>query len=141
MNRILLFSMGVMLATICSCSSQTKNTMVGEPVVRFDYNNRMDSKNYSYHSPSVEIVFESQPTGALVEWNDGRGQWMAVGSTPMENIAIEATGKPELFRISQEGYLPQIRWVKTQADVEKVNIEINLVKDITPNREYLGTGN
>ncbi|MEE9312841.1 MAG: hypothetical protein V3V10_10580 [Planctomycetota bacterium] len=140
MNRILLFSMGVMLATICGCASQTKNTMVGEPEVKFDCNNRMDSKSYAFHTSRVEVVFASQPTGALVEWNDGRGQWIAVGSTPMENVAIEATGKPELFRISQEGYLPQIRWVKTQANIEKMNIEINLVKDITPNREYLGEG-
>ena len=66
------------------------------------------------------------------------GQWVSVGNTPTEEIVIEATGKPELFRVSAPGYLSQIRWVAATPNAEGVTVEFTLDPELPNDRFYVG---
>ncbi|MHC4839535.1 MAG: hypothetical protein ACYTDT_01055 [Planctomycetota bacterium] len=143
MNRITLLLLGVVLTLVCSCASQGRASQVGEIGLNSSYeaarNAELFSQNfYDYKTPKVGVNFESDPEGAMVEWHNDDGMWVTVGSTPTEEVVIEATGKPELFRISQTGYLSQVRWVATLPNVEEVTIKVQLEKDLSPERELLG---
>ncbi|MDC1142997.1 hypothetical protein OAU50_07895 [Planctomycetota bacterium] len=143
MNRMALFLLGVVAATVCGCATQSRASRVGEVGLNSKYEAARDaelnSQNYyDYRTPKVGVTFESDPEGALVEWHNNDGVWVTVGSTPTEDIVIEATGKPELFRVSQTGYIPQIRWIASLPNVDEVSVKIHLDKDLAPQRNLLG---
>ena len=75
-------------------------------------------------------VIRSEPPGAVVEWMNRDGMWVVVGSTPTKEIVIEATGKPELFRVSREGYLPQTQWVASTGSSRNIDILFELQQDL-----------
>jgi hypothetical protein len=131
---------GVLLA---GCAVQKRPSQVGE----VGYNPREERliaaeeearDYYDYNTPKTGAVIRSNPAGALVEWYNGDGIWVSVGTTPTLEIVIEATGKPELFRVSAPGYLPQIRWVATTPNGEGVAVSFELDRELPDHRYYIG---
>lgn len=92
---------------------------------------------YENHTPKTNARFISNPAGANVEWYNDDGIWVSVGSTPSREVVIEATGKPELFRISLPGYLPQTRWVAATPSSKGVVIELALQRELPSDRYIL----
>lgn len=93
--------------------------------------------SYENMTPKTGAKFVSNPPGASVEWYNDEGIWVSVGSTPSREVVIEATGKPELFRISLPGYLPQTRWVAATPSSKGVTIEVSLQRELATDRYIL----
>ncbi|MCA8913969.1 MAG: hypothetical protein KDB90_01055 [Planctomycetes bacterium] len=132
-----------LIAISTGCASQTRTSQVGEvgfnPRQERELAAEKSAQNYyDYITPKAGAVIRSNPAGALVEWYNGDGTWVAVGNTPTEDIVIEATGKPELFRVSAPGFLPQIRWVATTPNSEGVVVSFELDPELPSDRYYLG---
>jgi hypothetical protein len=85
--------------------------------------------HYDQIAPKIGASIRSNPTGALIEWYHPDGTWVAVGNTPTSRIVIEGTGRPELFRVSAPGYLPQTRWVAAVPGAREVEVEFFLEPD------------
>lgn len=137
---MLLCAAAVLLA---GCATQKRPAQVGE----VGYNPRherveaagQEAKDYyEYMTPKAGAVIRSNPAGALVEWYNSDGIWVSVGTTPTLEIVIEATGKPELFRVSAPGYLPQIRWVATTPNSEGVEVAFELERELPDHRYHIG---
>ncbi|MBE7493104.1 MAG: hypothetical protein HS108_15290 [Planctomycetes bacterium] len=92
---------------------------------------------YENMTPKTVVRFVSNPPGAEVEWYNDDGLWVTVGSTPSREVVIEATGKPELFRISLPGYLPQTRWVAATPSAKGVLVELSLQRELPADRFIL----
>jgi len=128
---------------LAGCASQVRPSKVGE----VGFNPRQEkalaaeeeaSNYYDYKIPKSGAVIRSNPTGAMVEWYNPDGIWVSVGTTPTEEIVIEATGKPELFRVSAAGFLPQVRWVATTPSSEGVVVTFELDRELPYDRYYIG---
>jgi hypothetical protein len=128
---------------LTGCATQKRPSQVGE----VGYNPRgeralqaeMEAQDYyDYNTPKAGATIRSNPAGALVEWYNPDGIWVSVGTTPTLEIVIEATGKPELFRVSAPGYLPQIRWVATTPNSEGVVVSFELDRELDYDRYYIG---
>jgi histidinol-phosphate/aromatic aminotransferase/cobyric acid decarboxylase-like protein len=128
---------------LTGCATQKRPSQVGE----VGYNPRgeralqaeMEAQDYyDYNTPKAGATIRSNPAGALVEWYNPDGIWVSVGTTPTLEIVIEATGKPELFRVSAPGYMPQIRWVATTPNSEGVVVSFELDRELDYDRYYIG---
>lgn len=95
---------------------------------------RQAQRLYDYQTPKAGAVIRSNPAGALVEWYNDDGIWVAVGNTPTDSIVVEATGKPELFRVSAPGFMPEIRWVAAMPSNEAVVVQIELERELPHDR-------
>ena len=132
----------VLIALCSGCATQSRSSDVGD----VGFNSRQERElaaeksaqnYYRYITPKAGAVIRSNPTGALVEWYNNDGTWVSVGNTPTQDIVIEATGRPELFRVSAPGYLPQIRWVATTPNSEGVTVNFELDPELPSDRYYL----
>ncbi|MBX3473226.1 MAG: hypothetical protein KF754_02505 [Planctomycetes bacterium] len=136
-----------LLAALCfvfaGCASQVRPSKVGdvggvdrmqERALQAELRTR---DAYEYRTPKTGAKFISNPAGANVEWYNDEGIWVSVGSTPSREVVIEATGKPELFRVSLPGYLPQTRWVAATPSSKGVTIEISLQRELPTDRYIL----
>lgn len=142
--RIGLFAcFGALVLFGAGCASQVRPSNVGETgfnpkAERALLAEREARDYYEYKIPKTVATIRSSPDGALVEWYNSDGQWVSIGNTPTEQIVIEATGKPELFRVSAPGYLPEIRWVAATPNSEGVDVEFQLEPDLPHGRYVLG---
>lgn len=136
----LLIALGFAVAMFCGCASQHRVSKVGSDTESRPSGAARLATRYSYdfQAPSVEVIFKSKPEGALIEWRNDDDNWVALGPTPSEDVLIEATGKPELFRISHSGYMSQSRWVSTIPSAKAVEVHVVLEKDLAPDRLGLG---
>jgi hypothetical protein len=142
MARVLMLLCAAVVA-LAGCATQKRPAQVGET----GYNPREErliiaeeeaKDYYDYKTPKTGAVIRSNPAGALVEWYNDDGIWVSVGTTPTLDIVIEATGKPELFRVSAPGYLPQIRWVASTPGSESVEVSFELERELPDHRYYIG---
>src|SRR5687768_17860458 len=126
---------------LAGCATQKRPSQVGE----VGYNPRgeralqaeMEAQDYYYYkTPKAGASIRGNPAGALVEWYNPDGIWVSVGTSPTLEIVIEATGKPELFRVSAPGYMPQIRWVATTPNSEGVVVSFELDRELDYDRYY-----
>jgi hypothetical protein len=125
----------LLLFLVSGCTtSQARPNRVGE--VGYDVRHersmaaqRSARMHYEYLAPKASATIRSNPEGALLEWYNQEGIWVAIGTTPVYEVVIEATGKPELFRISKPGYLPQSRWVAATPSSGSVDVEFTLDRD------------
>jgi len=116
-------------------SSQARPSRVGEVGLNSAFERALSEQDkvrytYEYNARKAGAVIRSEPPGAIVEWMNREGIWVVVGSTPTKEIVIEATGKPELFRVSREGYLPQTQWVASTGGSKNVDIMFELHQDL-----------
>jgi hypothetical protein len=139
----LLVALSLACILLAGCATQKRPSQVGE----VGYNPREErtlqaeqeaQDYYDYKTPKAGATIRSNPAGALVEWYNSDGIWVSVGTTPTLEIVIEATGKPELFRVSAPGYLPQIRWVATTPNSEGVVVSFELDRELDYDRYYIG---
>ena len=139
--RVLMLVCVVAMLT-AGCASQVRPSQVGET----GYNPRNEralaaedeARNYyDYKTPKAAAVIRSSPAGALVEWYNDDGIWVSVGNTPTAQVVIEATGKPELFRVSSPGYISQIRWIASMPSSEGVTLEVELEPELPFQRRVL----
>lgn len=126
------------LLLLSGCSHQARPNRVGETGFDPRHERSMAAErrahlHYEYAAPKASATILSNPEGALLEWYNHEGVWVAVGTTPVHEVVIEATGKPELFRVSKDGYLPQSRWVAAVSGTPTVAIEFFLDRDLDPN--------
>jgi len=129
----------LVLGMFSGCASQSRPARVGEVggdprAQRADLAAERTRDYYAYHTPKVGARIRSNPSGALVEWYNEDGLWVSVGNTPTLGIIIEATGKPELFRVTAPGYLAQTRWVAATPGSEEVVVEFFLDPEIPQDR-------
>lgn len=129
-------------AILAGCAAQGRGTQVGE--VGFNPRDereiaaeRAAQHYYDYTAPKAGATIRSNPAGALVEWYNDEGVWVAIGNTPTGDITIEATGKPELFRVSAPGFLPQIRWVAVTPSSEAAVVSFELEPELPSDRYFL----
>ncbi|GIK51337.1 MAG: hypothetical protein HUU03_09735 [Planctomycetaceae bacterium] len=120
----------------CGCaSSQARPSRVGEIGLNSAYERALSAENnarrtYEFSAPKTGALIRSEPPGATIEWLNHDGTWVTVGSTPSKQIVIEATGKPELFRVSRLGFLPQTRWVASTGGRGNVEVMFELEPDL-----------
>lgn len=144
MRTIALFVAAAAVLLAAGCATQKREaTKVGQVGIntaeeRAIVDSLETSKFYEYNTPKTGVVLRSNPPGALVEWLNNDGLWVSVGTTPTLQIAIEATGRPELFRVSMGGYLPEIRWVAATPASQSVTVEFNLERELKQDRFVLG---
>lgn len=134
---------GIIALVATGCSTQGRSAEVGEVGFNPRQERELAAENfagnyYNYKTPKAGAIIRSNPAGALVEWYNSDGQWVSVGNTPTQEIVIEATGKPELFRVSAPGYMSKIRWVATTPSAEGVTVEFTLDPDLPNDRYYIG---
>ncbi len=116
-------------------SSQARPSRVGEVGLNSAYERALSEQSnvrhtYEFNAHKTGAIIRSEPPGAVVEWMNKEGMWVVVGSTPTREIVIEATGKPELFRVSREGYLPQTQWVASTGGRQSVDVLFELQPDL-----------
>ena len=122
------------LLTGCA-SSQARPSRVGEVGLNSAFERALSEQSnvrhtYEYNAHKTGAIIRSEPPGAVVEWMNKDGMWVVVGSTPTREIVIEATGKPELFRVSREGYLSQTQWVASTGGRHNVEVMFELQLDL-----------
>jgi hypothetical protein len=137
----------VLLALVATmalgCSSPGRSAEVGEvgPVDRSRERAVMSSMAaeawYDSRTPKTGALINSSPPGALVEWLNRDNVWVTVGSTPSLEIVIEATGKPELVRVSMAGYMSQSRWIAATPGSRAVAIDFQLQRELPTDRQFL----
>ena len=139
----LIVALSLACVLLTGCASQVRPNQVGE--VGFNSTNeralaaeKEAQDYYEFKTPKTAAVIRSNPAGALVEWYNSDGIWVSVGNTPTLDIVIEATGKPELFRVSAPGYLPEIRWVAATPSSEGVTVSFELERELDYDRYYIG---
>jgi hypothetical protein len=141
MARVLMLLCAVVL--MAGCATQKRPSQVGE----VGYNPREERSlaaeeeaqdYYDYKIAKTGAIIRSNPAGALVEWYNSDGIWVSVGNTPTREIVIEATGKPELFRVSAPGFIPQTRWVAATPNSEGVTVSFELDPELPYDRYYIG---
>ncbi|MBX3458421.1 MAG: hypothetical protein KF696_00485 [Planctomycetes bacterium] len=121
------------------CATQSRPSRVGEVGLNSRYEAELAAERearhfYDYKAPKTAAIFQSRPPGALVEWYNNDGIWVAVGNTPSREVVIEATGKPELFRVSLAGYLPQIKWIAATPGSSGVTVKFDLEPELPADR-------
>jgi hypothetical protein len=125
------------------CSSPGESARVGErgPVDRSHERAVMSSMAaeawYESRTPKIGALINSSPPGAMVEWLNRDNVWVTVGSTPSLEIVIEATGKPELVRVSMPGYMSQSRWIAGTPGSKAVQVDFQLQRELPTDRRYL----
>jgi len=143
MTVIRLSLLAALAVFFAGCASQTRPSKVGdvggvdrmqERALQAEMRTR---DTYEYMTPKTGAKFLSNPPGASVEWFNDDGIWVHVGSTPSREVVIEATGKPELFRVSLPGYLPQTRWVAATPSAKGVTIEFAMQRELASDRYIL----
>jgi hypothetical protein len=132
-----------LLVVLAGCTTQDRKAQVGEvgfnPRQEIELHAELRARNYyDYRTPKAGAVIRSNPAGALVEWYNNDGIWVAVGNTPTSKIVVEATGKPELFRVSAPGFMSQIRWIAAMPSTDGVEVEIELMRELPNHRLYIG---
>jgi hypothetical protein len=142
MARVLV-ALSLVCVVLAGCASQTRPSQVGEVGLNPRHERALQAEReaqdyYDYKTPKTGAIIRSNPAGALVEWYNPDGIWVSVGTTPTLEIVIEATGKPELFRVSASGYMPQIRWVASMPNSEGVVVSFELDRDLAYDRYYIG---
>lgn len=132
----MLILVSFMMVMVSGCaSSQARPSQVGEIGLNSAYERALTAeynarRNYEFNAPKTGALIRSEPPGALVEWLNGDGIWVTVGSTPTKQIVIEATGKPELFRVTREGYIGQTRWVASTGGRNNIEVMFDLQPDL-----------
>ena len=140
---LLLLGLGSLFLAGCVSQVRSGAALVGEtgPVDRAHQRAVTASLSaedrYEYRTPKIGALFNSIPPGADIEWLNDDRVWVTVGTTPSLEIVIEATGKPELFRVSMPGYLPQTRWVAATPGSANVAVNIELQRDLALDRSIL----
>lgn len=143
MTVIRLSLLAALALFIAGCASQVRPAKVGDVggVDRTQQRAMQAELNardaYENMTPKTGAIFHSNPPGANVEWYNDEGIWVSVGATPSREVVIEATGKPELFRVSLPGYLPQTRWVAATPSAKGVTIEFALQRELASDRYIL----
>jgi histidinol-phosphate/aromatic aminotransferase/cobyric acid decarboxylase-like protein len=133
-----------LIATLTfGCASGGESAQVGErgPVDRSAERAVLSSMAaeawYDSRTPKTGALINSSPPGALVEWLNRDNIWVTVGSTPSIEIVIEATGKPELVRVSMPGYMSQSRWIAATPGSRAVAIDFQLQRELPTDRRFL----
>ncbi|MCB9933594.1 MAG: hypothetical protein H6841_09250 [Planctomycetes bacterium] len=131
------------VAMLAGCASQERGSEVGEVGFNPRYERELAAQRaaehyYDYTAPKAGATIRSNPAGALIEWYNDEGIWVSIGNTPTNDIVIEATGKPELFRVSAPGFLPQIRWVAVTPSSEAAVVDFELEPELPSDRYFLG---
>ena len=135
--------LAVLALLLAGCSTQRRSSRVGE-IGRNSAREVSDlaveqaRNHYDFHAPKTGLTIYSEPAGAIIEWMGPEGRWLSVGSTPSSEITIEATGKPELFRLMLQGYLPQTRWVAATPSSESVSITFRLEPELPGRYFHIG---
>lgn len=134
MRVIWLLLLAGTLVTGCA-SSQARPSRVGEVGLNSAFERALSEQSnvrntYEYNARKTGAIIRSEPPGAMVEWMNKDGMWVVVGSTPTREIVIEATGKPELFRVTREGYLPQTQWVASSGGRQSVEVMFEMQPDL-----------
>jgi hypothetical protein len=116
-------------------SSQARPSRVGEIGLNSAFERALTAeleagRKYEFSAPKTGAVIRSEPPGAIVEWLNRDGKWVTVGSTPTKQIVIEATGKPELFRISRDGYISQTHWLASTGGRNNIEVMFELEPDL-----------
>jgi hypothetical protein len=144
LTRLLMLVCAVMFVALCGgCATQGRTSQVGDigfnPRQERELAAKKAAENYyEYDTPKAGAKILSNPAGALVEWYNDDGQWVSVGTTPTEDVVIEATGRPELFRVSAPGYMPAIRWVAVTPSSEGVTVKFDLEPELPADQYYIG---
>lgn len=126
-----------LLACLCAlflaagCATQSRPSEVGDVGFNPRHERHLAAKReaenyYTYNTPKTFTIIRSDPAGALVEWHNPEGRWVAIGNTPTREVVIEATGKPELFRVSAPGFLPKTKWVAAMPDADALEVTFEL---------------
>lgn len=92
---------------------------------------------YDSRTPKTGAMINSIPPGAMVEWLNQDREWVTVGTTPSLEIVIEATGKPELVRVSMPGYMAQTRWIAATPGSRAVALDFQLQRELPTDRKIL----
>lgn len=129
----------LLIIACAGCATQERQGQVGEvgynPRHEIELHAEMQARHYyDYKTPKAGATIRSNPAGALVEWYNDEGIWVSVGNTPTEEIVVEATGKPELFRVSAPGFMPEIRWIAALPSTEGVIVEVELQRELPHDR-------
>lgn len=137
MFRLCVLPALAVLLFVSGCAHQSRPNRVGDTGYDVRHERSMAAArraraHYDYVAPKASATIRSNPEGALVEWYNKDGIWVAVGTTPAYEIVIEATGKPELFRVSKDGYLSQTKWVAAVSGTPRVDVEFVLNRDLDP---------
>ena len=131
--------LAVLALLLAGCSTQRRSSRVGEIAREVSHLAVEQARNhYDFHAPKTGLTIYSEPAGAIIEWMGPEGRWLSVGSTPSSEITIEATGKPELFRLMLQGYLPQTRWVAATPSSESVSITFRLEPELPGRYFHIG---
>lgn len=135
----LLVPLCLVLFVCAGCATQERKNEVGEigfnPRHETERHAEMHARNYyDYKTPKAGATIRSNPAGALVEWYNSDGIWVSVGNTPTQQIVVEATGKPELFRVSAPGFMPEIRWISAMPSTDGVVVDIELTRELPHDR-------
>ena len=129
----------LLVAVSAACATQERQGQIGEvgynPRHEVELHAELQARNYyDYKTPKAGATIRSNPAGALVEWFNDDGIWVSVGNTPTEQVVVEATGKPELFRVSAPGFMPEIRWIAAMPNVEGVEVNVELERELPHDR-------
>lgn len=143
MTTVRLSLLAALVVLFSGCASQVRTGNVGQRGPVDETRERtlaaelQVSGFYDSRTPKTGAMFESSPPGAQVEWFDNNGRWITVGTTPSLEIVIEATGKPELFRVSMPGYLSQTRWVAATRGSRAVRVGFAMQRELPYDRFVL----
>lgn len=136
-NKVAVWVAVAALWALAGCANQQRPAKVGDVGVdpvrqQAEYESERVRDEYQYQIPKTSAFIESDPKGALVEWLNPDGFWVVVGNTPTEGVVIEATGRPELFRVSASGFIPETRWIAATPGSDHVRVRMHLEPDLPP---------
>ena len=116
-------------------SSQARPSRVGEVGLNSAFERALSEQDKVRHTYEYKAGEEDASLSTLSPNTAAAGggivnERYVVGSTPTREIVIEATGKPELFRVSREGYLPQTQWVASTGGSKNIEVLFELHLDL-----------
>lgn len=81
--------------------------------------------------PFANLIVRSKPRGAMVETLNGEGEWVTVGTTPIDpGLRMEASGRSYMIRLSKPGYFREVLDVAVMPGTRHAQVvEVDLRKD------------
>jgi len=140
--RVLVFLIGLAPLIGIGCASQSRPAKVGE-IGMNSFQEKMvqaeaqAQRHYDFVVPKTTAIIRSQPPGALVEWFNSDGVWVAIANTPTPGMVIESSGKPELIRLTMPGYLPLTRWIAAPPNSRAIEVSFELKLE-APEDDFIG---
>ncbi|MCC6575495.1 MAG: hypothetical protein IT462_17085 [Planctomycetes bacterium] len=135
MRSLFALTVLVFVAFASGCASQHRPNTVGS--VEYDKiseragrSTRSAEAYYDQRTPKTTARLNSEPPGALVEWQNSQGIWVTIGNTPTREVVIEGTGRPELFRISAPGFMTRTQWIAATGPQDKVEVTVLLDREL-----------